>query len=151
MQIKLLKKSLTTILERYRKYEKYLQYPGEWGERAFRGWLVFEIFHEYLQWPIPNIVFGEKFDVLFVNGAVKPVIYLETKKPERGLADLDAFRERIGKYETLVWAVLTDGYKWVRVDCVRSEEQNFSSLETELARWKDFFRAFKATDYIYGV
>ena len=151
MQIKLLKKSLIAILERYRKYENYLQYPGEWGERAFRGWLVFEIFHDHLQWPIQNIVFGEKFDVLLVNGAVKPVIYLETKKPERGLADLDAFSRRISKYETLVWAVLTDGYKWIRVDCVRNEEQNFSSLETELVRWKDFFRAFKAIDYIYGV
>ena len=151
MQIKLLRKSLTTILERYKKYENYLQYPGDWGERAFRGWVVYEIFHDHLQWAIPNIVFGERFDVLFVNGAVKPVIYLETKKPKRGLVDLDAFRRRIDKYETLVWAALTDGYKWVRVDCVRDEEQNFSSLETELARWKDFFRAFKATNYIYGV
>jgi len=151
MQIKLLKESLIAILERYRKYEDYLQYPGEWGERAFRGWLVFEIFHDHLQWPIPNIVFGERFDVLFVNGAVKPIIYLETKKPERGLADLDAFRRRIGTYETLVWAVLTDGYKWMRVDCIKNEDQNFSSLEPELVRWKDFFRAFEATDYIYGV
>ena len=83
MQAKSLRKSLITILERYKKYEKYLQYPGDWGERAFRGWLVYEIFHDQLQWPIPNIVFGERFDVLFVDGAVKPVIYLETKKPGR--------------------------------------------------------------------
>ena len=151
MQIELLKESLTAVLERYRKYESYLQYPGEWGERAFRGWLVFDIFHNHLQWPMPNIVFGERFDVLFVDGAVKPVIYLETKKPERGLADLNAFRQRIGKFETLVWAVLTDGYKWLRVDCVRNEEQNLSTYETELTDWKDFFRVFGATNYIYGV
>lgn len=150
MQVKSLRKSLITILERYKKYENYLHYPGEWGERAFRGWLVYELFHANLQWPISNIVFGEMFDVLFVDGAVKPVIYLETKKPGRGLADLQAFIQRSGKYETLVWIILTDGYKWLRIDNTTNKEQAFSSLERDLAYWQDFFRVFKATDYIYG-
>jgi len=92
-----------------------------------------------------NIVFGERFDVLFVDGAVKPVIYLETKKPGRGLADLDEFKQRSQEYETLVWIVLTDGYKWLRVDSVRNEEQLFSSHERESASWQDFFRVFEVT------
>jgi hypothetical protein len=128
-----------------------LQYPREWGERAFRGWLVFETFHNNLEWPIPNIVFGETFDVLFINGPIKTVIYLETKKPERGLADLDEFRGRLGHHETLQWAILTDGYKWMRLDCVRDEERTFSIQETELVQWKEFFRVFRATNFIYGV
>lgn len=151
MRKKLLKESLAAILKRYQKYEDYLHYPGEWGERAFRAWLVFEIFHGDLQWPISNIVFGERFDVLFVDDAVKPVIYLETKKPGRGLADMDACKERTKKYETLVWVVLTDGFEWMRMNCVKNEEQSFSVREVKPACWRDFFQVFESVNYLYGV
>jgi hypothetical protein len=53
------------VLKRYENYGKYLRFPYEWGERAFRGWLVYEVFHGVLGWPIKYIVFGELFDVLF--------------------------------------------------------------------------------------
>ena len=146
---KLLRESLIAVLERYQKYEKYLQYPGEWGERAFRGWLVYEVFHIQLRWPISNIVFGEQFDVLLVDEAVKPVIYVETKKPERGLADLEAFKQRSDKYGTLLWVVLTDGYKWLRISRVNNKEKTFSLPEPNLSSWQNFFRVLKASDYIY--
>jgi hypothetical protein len=146
-----LRKTLTSILNRYEKYEKYLKYPGEWGERTFRAWLVFEVFHDLLGWPISNIVSGEMFDTLFVNDAVKPVIYLETKKPKRGLADMEAFRRHIGKYETFEWAILTDGYEWLMVDCVRKKEQSLCLSGSKASRIDDFFQAVRATCYLYGV
>jgi len=151
MQTGSIKKPLTTILARYERYEKYLKYPGEWGERTFRAWLVFEVFHDYLRWPIPNIIFGEIFDTLFVNDAVRPVIYLETKKPKRGLADMDAFRKHIEKYETLEWAILTDGYEWLTVDCVRNNERSFFLSGSKSSEVEGFFRAFKASNYLYSV
>ena len=114
--------TLNKIIERYRLYTNYLEFPGEWGERAFRGWLVFEVFHKLLGWPIENIIFGERYDVLFVNSDIQPVIYLETKKPKRGLADLSEFKSRSKYYRTLIYAVLTDGYKWLRIDLIRSKK-----------------------------
>jgi hypothetical protein len=151
MQTGSLRKSLTTILTRYERYEKYLKYPGEWGERTFRAWLVFEVFHDCLKWPISNIIFGEMFDALFVNDSIRPVIYLETKKPQRGLADMDAFRRHIGKYETFEWAILTDGYDWLTVDCVRKKEQSLSLSGSKASEVEGFFHAFRATNYLYGV
>lgn len=146
-----IKKPLTTILARYERYEKYLKYPGEWGERTFRAWLVFEAFHDYLKWPIQNIIFGEIFDTLFVNDAVRPVIYLETKKPKRGLADMEAFRRHIEKYETLEWAILTDGYEWLKVNCVKNNEQSFSLSSSKSSEMEGLFRLFKASNYLYSV
>jgi hypothetical protein len=151
MQAGLTRKTLTTILTRYERYEKYLKYPGEWGERTFRAWLVFEVFHDNLKWPIANIVFGEIFDALFVNDAVKPKIYLETKKPKRGLVDIDAFKRHIEKYETLEWAILTDGYVWLTVNCVERSEQSFSLSGLKSPEVESFFRAFSASNYLYGV
>lgn len=76
-----LTQAIKGVMRRYEQYTKYLDYPREWGERAFRGWLVFEVFHTCLKWPIKNIVFGEMYDVLFVNDDIQPMIYVETKKP----------------------------------------------------------------------
>jgi hypothetical protein len=151
MQTGSIKKTLTTILTRYERYEKYLKYPGEWGERTFRAWLVFEVFHDYLKWPVPSIIFGEMFDAMFVNDAVRPVIYLETKKPKRGLADMGAFRRHTEKYETLEWGILTDGYEWLAIDCVRKNERSFSLSGSKSSKVEDFFHAFRASNYLYGV
>jgi hypothetical protein len=144
------KESLNLILDRYKQYEKYLKYPREWGERTFRAWLVFEVFHKRLKWPISKIVFGEIFDVLFVNDSVKPVVYLETKKPERGPSDLEAFQRHIGKYETLEWAVLTDGYDWVRIDCLRKKKKSLSLRDANALQLEEFLSSFSATNYLFG-
>jgi hypothetical protein len=150
MEKESMKETLNTVLDRYKRYEKYLKYPGEWGERTFRAWLVFEIFHKRLKWPISKIVFGEVFDVLFVNETVKPVIYLETKKPERGPADSEAFQRHISKYETLEWAILTDGYDWVKMDCLRKKKQSLSLRGTNASELEEFLSSFSATNYLYG-
>lgn len=140
---------LKTILDRYKRYEAYLKYPGEWGERAFRGWLVYEVFHGKLKWPISNIVFGERFDVLLVDNAVKPVIYVETKRPKRGLIDLENFAARIPSYNTLEYAVLANGYEWLRRDIVRKKDEK-ASLRNNNDKWKTFLQPLQATNYLYG-
>jgi hypothetical protein len=110
---KLLNK-IREVLRIYENYSKYLKFPYEWGERAFRGWLAYEVFHEVLRWPTKNIVFGEQFDVLLVDEYVRPKIYLETKKPGRGVVELDEFKARVKFYGTLRYAVITDGFDWLR-------------------------------------
>jgi hypothetical protein len=144
------KERIEGILGRYKQYENYLKYPGEWGERAFRAWLAFDLFHEYLKWPVIRVVFGETFDVLFVNDSVKPIIYLETKKPGRGAVERDAFERHIKVYNTLEWAIITDGYQWVKIDCFRHIEQQMSIDNATTKEVEDFLTAFRATKYLYG-
>ena len=141
---------LKAIMKRYDQFSRYLNYPGEWGERAFRGWVVFKIFHESLEWPVENIVFGEKYDVLMVDDSVKPVIYLETKKPGRGLADIEDFMGRLSKYPTLEYAILANGYEWLRLDIIKNKEEKIN-LNDELSKWRAFLKPLHASNYLYGV
>lgn len=142
--------TLNKIMQRYNKFSRYLSYPGEWGERAFRGWLVFEVFHDHLGWPIGNIVFGERYDVLMVSDDVKPLIYLETKKPGRGLADREEFKIRLRDYPTLKHAILTDGYDWLRHDIIKNKELMVSCSDGVL-KWKNFVSSLHASNYLLGV
>lgn len=135
-------RGINELLERYNRYSGYLSFPYEWGERAFRGWLVFDIFHLLLEWPLTNIVFGEQFDVLFVDGNVKPKIYLETKKPGRGLMEFDSFQKRVRFYGTLRYAVITDGYLWARLEIAGDKSSNPIRLNIDdieiKTQWTDF-------------
>ena len=141
---------IAAILMRYETYGRYIKYPGDWGERAFRGWLVYELFHAVLGWPIPSIVFGEQFDVLFVNERIMPVIYLETKKPHRGLADEDDFIKRTPSFPTIQYALLTDGHEWLRRDIIKGGRVEIKP-ESKTADWDQFLRPIKASDYWYEV
>lgn len=141
---------ITAILTRYETYGRYIKYPGDWGERAFRGWLVYEFFHAILGWPIPSIVFGEQFDVLFVNERLIPVIYLETKKPHRDLADEDYFIKRTPSFPTIQYALLTDGHEWLRRDIITGGRVEIK-LASKTADWDQFLRPLKASDYWYEV
>jgi hypothetical protein len=141
---------IQVIMKRYEQYMRYLNYPGEWGERAFRGWIVFELFHGYLQWPLKNIVFGERYDVLFVNDEIKPMIYLETKKPGRGLADFNEFKERIPAYQTLKYAVLANGYEWLRANITMCTQDTIKIGDPDI-EWTKFIKPLKAKNYLYGV
>ena len=144
------RETIESLMKRYEQYTHYLNYPGEWGERAFRGWLVFDLFHRDLRWPIENIVFGERYDVLLVNNEIKPMIYLETKKPGRGLADYKDFRNRVSGYQTIQYAVLANGYKWLKED-ITNKTQEFISLEDPTDKWDQFVKPLKAKNYLYGV
>lgn len=141
---------IETILTRYDKYQRFLNFPGDWGERAFRGWLVYDLFHSELGWPIPNIVFGEVFDVLFVNDRVMPVVYLETKKPRRGLADKEAFIERIHGFQTIVYAILTDGYDWLRYQTIDQAEIHIRFTDDD-KEWTQFLQPLHAKIHLYEV
>jgi hypothetical protein len=137
------------IMKRYERYTRYLNYPGEWGERAFRGWVVYEVFSTLLGWPLENIVFGERYDVLFVDNEVKPVVYLETKKPGRGLADCEEFKARIPLYQTIKHAALANGYEWLRIDIATRTEETIK-LDDSDSKWKKFVKHLLAKNYLYG-
>lgn len=142
--------AIQRIMERYGKYARYLNYPGEWGERAFRGWIVYEIFHVCLGWPLENIVFGERYDVLFVDKDIKPIVYLETKKPGRGLADIEDFENRIPLYQTIGHAVLANGYEWLRIDVVTGIRESIKLADSN-QKWNEFTKQLMAKKYVYGV
>jgi|ECHhosMinimDraft_1075155.scaffolds.fasta_scaffold01135_7 hypothetical protein len=142
------------VLKRYEDYGKYLRFPYEWGERAFRGWLVYEVFHEVLEWPIKYIVFGELFDVLFVDEYKRPKIYLETKRPDRGLAELDEFKDRVRFYGTLRYAVITDGFTWSRFEVLReklSVQETVSIDKADPTLVGRFFMPLHAKKFLYEV
>lgn len=140
---------LTKILERYESYERFLKYPGDWGERAFRGWLVFELFHKYLGWSIEYIVFGERFDVLLINKDKKPIINIETKKPGNGLIGYEDFKKRLEDYQTLYYAILTDGFLWLNLDCLDKTEKKRDISDGEKA-FENFIKPFWSRKYIVG-
>jgi hypothetical protein len=142
------------VLKRYEDYGRYLRFPYEWGERAFRGWLVYEVFHEVLGWPIKYIVFGELFDVLFVDEYMRPKIYLETKRPGRGLVELDEFKARVRFYGTSRYAVITDGFTWSRFEVLgeklgTGETINIDKADPTLVR--RFFMPLHAKNFLYEV
>jgi hypothetical protein len=119
------------ILERYDRYGRLLHYPHEWGERALRGWLVCEIFHELLNWPYECIVFGERYDVLFVNDLIRPIIYLETKRVSEKLTKehVEKFLERISSYGSLRYALITNGSLWRRYDIITGHSEEALRLD----------------------
>lgn len=120
--------TIAQILERYERYRQYLRYPTDWGERALRGWIVREVFQDALGWSSASTIFGEQFDVIFVNGQLLPVIYMETKKPETVLTKMHRCQtlRRAKNYPTLRHIVLTNGWVWERWD-----GKNFAQLEPD--------------------
>lgn len=111
-------KVVRELLNRYDRYSRVLNFPSDWGERAFRGWLVFDLFHNFLKWNSGHIVFGERYDVLLVDDDLRPRIYIETKKPKIGLVkeEINKFEKRCPHYPTLRYAVMSDGYEWLLID-----------------------------------
>lgn len=104
------------ILTRYNDYSGRFSVPGEWGERAFRGWLVLDLFSSYYGWPSTHILHGERLDVLLLDRAIHPVVTIETKKPgyEAKETEWKQFEDRLAFYGTLRWAFLTNGRSWTR-------------------------------------
>jgi len=142
-------KVLKKVMERYERYENFLAYPGDYGERAFRGWLVFELFHKELGWPVANILFGEIFDVLLLDDDLNPRINIETKKPGDGLANYDEFIKRLPNYQTLHYGVLTDGYEWLLRNCHDGEEQIYR-IEDDALKFNKYIKPFIVKKYLIG-
>ncbi|MDQ3753917.1 MAG: hypothetical protein M3371_04205 [Acidobacteriota bacterium] len=74
-------KTLHEILKRGEKTGARLAYPGEGGERRFRGWLVSDLLAKTLDWHTDNIIVGERFDILLQDEHGFPVVTIETKTP----------------------------------------------------------------------
>lgn len=105
---------LRKILEYHERLGSRLAFPGDWGERSFRGWLLIDLLHSELGWPSEHLLLGEVFDILTLDAYLRPVINIETKAPshEATPAELTRFRERLSSFGTLRFAVLTDGWRW---------------------------------------
>lgn len=113
-----IKRKLNEILTRYERYTARLHFPGDWGERAFRGWLVMDLLERIFGWEPEHIVLGERFDILLVDDDLRPVVNIETKKPRHkpSVSEVNKFANRLSAYGTLRYAFLTDGYVWERLE-----------------------------------
>src|SRR5262245_54317924 len=74
-------RALHAILKRCHDAGLRLGYPGEGGERPFRGWLVSDLLSKILGWPAAKIVVGERFDILLQDADGFPICTIETKTP----------------------------------------------------------------------
>lgn len=93
-------------------------YPGEGGERAFRGWLVTDLLAGVLRWPAAKIVVGERFDILLQDAEGFPVHTIETKTPHHQATtkERQEFEARLSGFGTLRTAYFTNGSEWERLD-----------------------------------
>ncbi len=107
-------RAIHTILDRCADFETKNQFPGEGGERRFRGWLTSDILTDLLGWPIPAIVQGERFDILLQDEHAAPLITIETKTPfhKPSKSERDSFVQRLSAFPTLRLGVLTSGDRW---------------------------------------
>ena len=110
--------ALKRILQRCEEASVRLAYPGEGGERAFRGWLVGDLLGAVLGWPIERIVVGERFDLLLQDADGFPVATIETKAPYHNASEKERadFERRLSGYGSLRYAYFTSGNQWERLD-----------------------------------
>ncbi len=80
-----------------------LDYPGEGGERRFRGWLVSDLLTKVLGWPAAKVVVGERFDILLQDADGFPICTIETKTPyhKASQKERDDFEKRLSGFGTL--------------------------------------------------
>jgi len=109
---------LQTILDRCKKAGVRLDFPGEGGERPFRGWLVSDLIIDLFGWPREKVVVGERFDILLQDSDGFPVVTIETKTPYHKATkkERDDFEARLSGYGTLRTAFFTNGIEWERLD-----------------------------------
>lgn len=112
--------ALETVLDRFDSFHRLGALYREGGERAFRGWLVAGFLQPALGWPWKSIVQGESLDLLLLDWADRPVIYIETKTPVYPLSvrhrrEMECRLDRWGSIQHLV---LTNGRLWERFDSI---------------------------------
>ncbi len=139
------------ILTRYYDYERLIRYPGDWGERAFRFWLIKELFMDELSWHTEYIVFGERYDVLLLDEDIRPRIYVETKKPEIEIRDKDVEKaiRRAKDFYSIDYVVITNGTTWILYDCVKNVRIKIDNIrKADDERVAGFFNKIHAKNFI---
>lgn len=142
------------VLARYDELRARLGFPGDFGERAFRGWLVMDVLQTCFGWPPERVVFGEIYDLLLLSRTMQPVVTIETKIPRHRptAADVAAFNGRLHHYSTLQWAYFTDGYAWHRLQLAAPDglqivlNEDRARLD-EPDRFEDVVRPLQAERY----
>lgn len=130
---------LSTILERCADAEARLGFPGEGGERSFRGWLVSDLLVSLLGWPVERVNVGERFDILLQDADGFPIVTIETKTPghKASRSERQDFESRLSAFGALRTAYLTNGSEWERLDIFAPtgtlEVRDRSSLRLETA------------------
>ena len=152
-------KTLHEVLKRCEKTGARLAYPGEGGERRFRGWLVSDLLAKTLGWHTDNIIVGERFDILLQDQNGFPVVTIETKTPyHKATAKERAdFEGRLAGYGTLRTAYFTNGAEWEQLEILApagvQEIQARSVLRLESATTEEteaFFAPLAAERYVSG-
>ncbi len=143
--------TIIRLIKRYREYETLIRYPGDWGERALRFWIIKELFMDHLHWRVENIVFGERYDVLLVDEHIRPRIYVETKRPGIRITERH-IREAIDRardFYSIDYVVVTNGITWILYDCIKGDIYEIEDIRKAVrGRILDFFNKIHAMNYI---
>jgi hypothetical protein len=149
--------TIRAILKRHADYAGRFAVPGDWGERAFRGWLVLDLLHGYMKWPSSHILLGERHDILLLNDSLSPVITVETKRPDydASKSEWKNFEARLPHYGTLRWAFLTNGKNWTRLEILapKGKIQIRSRQEIDVTKASEedaakYFGTLRARQYL---
>ncbi len=114
--------TIRSVLQRCEEVGEKVGFPGEGGERRFRKWIASELLEGVLDWPVKNIVVGERFDVLLLSDEDHALTTIETKTPYHQASKKERadFEERLSGFPTLRTAYFTNGSEWNRLDIVVS-------------------------------
>jgi len=112
--------SIRNVLQLCEDVGEKVGYPGEGGERRFRGWLNSDLLQQTLHWPSKNVVVGEIFDLLLLDDDQHALATIETKTPyhKASKKEREDFQERLSGFPTLRTAYFTNGPEWHRLDIV---------------------------------
>ena len=114
--------AIRRVLQRCEEVGERIDFPGEGGERRFRSWIASELLEGVLNWPVRNVVVGERFDVLLLSDEDHALATIETKTPyhQASRKERSDFEERLSGFPTLRAAYFTNGSQWDRLDIVVS-------------------------------
>ncbi|MGC2742768.1 MAG: N-6 DNA methylase [Candidatus Angelobacter sp.] len=117
--------TIRSVLQRCDEAGEKVGFPGEGGERRFRKWIASEMLEGVLNWPIKNVMVGERFDVLLLSDEDHALVTIETKTPYHQASKKERFdfEERLSGFPTLRTAYFTNGPHWDRLDIVVSSAE----------------------------
>ena len=87
---------------------------------------------DVLGWDSKYVVFGEKYDVLFLDDYIRPKLYLETKKPDIHITKnhVKEAIERSKEFYSIGYVIVTNGTTWVLHDCIKDAGHKIDNIES---------------------